>query len=96
MLREKELCEGSRLCNDDPSIHADDCPVTLLHEAMHSAAGILLDRALNTEFACEHFRVDLDDIPADEYNAFRVLQTERNKHEREQLEKDKHKWPKSV
>ena len=78
------MCEGPKICNDHPSVHADDCQVTRLQECMQSLAGVLLDRALTLDFALEKgFTTSLDDVPADEYNILRVLQAERNKHEPE-------------
>lgn len=65
----------------------------LLRQSMLSPSGVLLDRALDLQFRCENFTVDLDDVPADEYLAFKVLKAEINRHERQELEKSKHNGP---
>lgn len=88
-MRDKELCESPRLCNDSAYQHADDCPVQLAQDALASAPGYLLNRAMALEFAAEKFALNWGDIPADEYLTLRLLQAERNRHEREQMEKAK-------
>jgi hypothetical protein len=64
--------------------------VTRLGEITFSPNGLLLERAISLDFATERGLIpDWDDIPADEYAALRVYQQERNKHESEQLDKNK-------
>ncbi len=77
-------------CNDHRFLHADDCPVYLVQDLLRSGNGFLIQRALQLEFACnKHFSPSLDDIPADEFLTLQLLEAERNKYERERLEKEK-------
>lgn len=93
------MCESPKLCNDHPYEHAADCPYTIATEMAsgNSAYGMLLDRVLSLDFALEKHiggpGTTLDTIPADEYLTLRLLQTERNKHQAEQIERAKQQHP---
>jgi len=97
LLHKDSFCDGPRLCNDDPYEHAPDCPYTVASEigSANSAFGVLLDRVLSLDFALEKGigGITIDTIPADEYMTLRLLQAERNRVDREQLEKAKQRGP---
>lgn len=48
-----------------------------------TAAGRLLERALELEFDARHFRIDWADITCEERDAIKILETERGRWDRE-------------
>jgi len=86
LVRREELCSSPRLCNDHPSIHADDCPAALLEEAMQGWRGQLIRRAADIRFALDvGLRMTLDEIQADEFVALRVIKAEVDQQAEEKL-----------
>ena len=84
-LRREELCDPG-LCPDAPDDggRCDHCPLDRLDGAANSEPGLLLQRALELEYALKAgVTVSLDEIAADEFWAMRVIQEERECRERE-------------
>jgi len=85
LVRREELCSSPRLCSDDPSVHAEDCPATLLEQALEGWRGQLIRRATDLRFALEAgIRLSLDEIQADEFVALRVIKAELDQHAEEE------------
>jgi hypothetical protein len=86
-LRREELCDPG-ICPDAPDdgSRCDHCPLDRLDAAQSSEAGLLLRRALDLRVALKlGVRVSLDDIHADEFCAMSILEDEREKLDREQV-----------
>ena len=84
-LRREELCDPG-LCPDAPDDggRCDHCPLDRLDGAANSEPGLLLQRAVELEYALKAgVTVSLDEIAADEFWAMRVIQEERERRERE-------------
>ena len=87
-MRRDELCDPG-LCPDAPEeeVHrCDHCPLDRLDAAQCAEKGLLIRRALDLRAALKlgiHF--GLDDIRADEFYAMLILEDEREKLDREQL-----------
>lgn len=63
------------------------CHLTKLEESMASERGLLFQRIISLDFALRKgIRVDLSDVPADEFLGLQILEQEQNRHEREQAE----------
>lgn len=90
-LHKDQWCNSPRLCNDHPTTHAPDCLVGQLDEAQeNSHLRFLLNQILELDFRSEHgYHIDLDEIPADEFQGHRILIEERLRHEREEQERQK-------
>lgn len=59
---------------------------------MNTEQGALLQRITSLDFALRKgIRVDLDEIPADEFIGLQILEQEQNRHEREKIEEQKRK-----
>ena len=83
-LRE-ELCDPD-LCPDAPEAggRCDHCPLDRLDAAANSEPGLLLQRAVEMEYALKAgVTVSLEEIGADEFWAMRVIKEERECRERE-------------
>ena len=99
LIRKDEFCDSPQLCNDHPTQHAEDCPAAYAADlaGQGSAFSILLDQVLSLDFCLEKGitgpGTTLDSIPFDQYVTLRLLQSERSKHDREQLDKDKQRGP---
>lgn len=65
----------------------DKCPLFKLEEAMAGERGLLLQRVIAMDFAIRKgIKVDLSEIPGDEFSGLQILEQEQNRHEKEQLE----------
>lgn len=54
---------------------------------MTSERGLLFQRVISLDFALRKgIRVDLAEVPADEFLGLQILEQEQNRHEREQVE----------
>ena len=85
-LRRDELCDPG-LCPDGPEDggRCDSCPLNKLDEAQHSAAGLLIRRALDLRAALKmNVPISADEIRADEFYAMLILD-----HEQDQLDREK-------
>lgn len=81
------MCEPG-LCPDSPEEggRCDHCPLDKLDAAQYSEAGLLVRRALDLRAALKlGVRIGLDEIQADEFCALVVLEEERDKLDREQM-----------
>jgi len=68
----------------DDGGRCDHCPLDRLDAAANSEPGLLLQRALELEYALKAgVTVSLDEIAADEFWAIRVINKERERRERE-------------
>jgi len=86
LARREELCSSPRLCNDDPSVHAEDCPASLLEQALEGWRGQLIRRAADLRFAVDvGVRMTLDEIQVDEFVALRVIKAEVDQQAEEKL-----------
>ena len=86
-MRRDELCDP-KLCPDAPDDgdRCDHCPLDRLDEAQSSEAGLLIRRALDLRAALKlGIHLTLDDIRAEEFYAMLILEDEREKLDREQL-----------
>jgi hypothetical protein len=86
-LRRDELC-GPSLCPDAPEdgSRCDHCTLDKLDAAQSSETGLLIRRALDLRAALKlGVHLSLDDIRADEFYAMLILEDEREKLDREQL-----------
>jgi hypothetical protein len=85
-LRRDELCDPG-LCPDAPDGgRCDHCPLDRLDAAQSSETGLLIRRAIDFRAALKlGVRIGLDDIRADEFLAMLVLEEERDRLDREQL-----------
>ena len=85
------MCDGPRLCNDDPYQHAEDCPATIAAGLANPQThfGNLLFQVLAIDFALEKGigGITLDTLPYDQFQTLRLLQSERCKHQSELMEK---------
>ncbi len=78
-LRREDLCDP-KLCPDAPvdGSRCDHCPLDRLDAAANSEPGLLLQRAIELEYALKAgVSIPLDEIAADEFWAMRVIQEER-------------------
>jgi len=81
LARREELCSSPRLCNDDPSVHAEDCPATLLEQALEGWRGQLIRRAADLRFALDvGVRMTLEEIQADEFVALKAIKAEQEQY----------------
>lgn len=65
----------------------DGCHLTKLEEAMATERGMLFQRVISLDFALRKgIRVDIAEVPADEFLGLQILEQEQNRHEREQAE----------
>ena len=86
----RKHCEGGpRACPDseDRETHCESCwkPKIAEHCSTESPMGALLARAIDTEWALsKRIQIRLDDIPADEYLAMKVIDEERRAVEKEE------------
>jgi hypothetical protein len=81
------LCDPG-LCPDAPDDdgRCDHCPLDGLDSAQSSEPGLLIRRALDLRAALKlGIHLGLDDIRADEFYAMLILEDEREKLDREQL-----------
>jgi len=86
-LRRDELCDPG-LCPDAPDDggRCDHCPLDRLDAAQHSEAGTLIRRALDLRTSLKlGVHIGLEEIRADEFSAMLVLEEERDRLDREQL-----------
>ena len=85
-----------RTCNHQQSTirRCSDCPLTRLNEIhANSFAGILINRVLGDfEFAVDKFGLTLDDVTAEEFKAFQIVNDERHKHRMEQQDDANNEW----
>ena len=84
-LRREELCDPG-LCPDAPDdgSRCDHCPLDRLDGAANSEPGLLLQWALELEYALKAgVTVSLEEIAADEFWAMRVIKEERECRDRE-------------
>lgn len=66
----------------------EECALDKLDAAV--SANSILQRAIDIDFATSAgFRVTLDEIDVEEFNAIKVLRSERNKYESEQMKNPK-------
>jgi hypothetical protein len=83
------LCD-SGLCPDAPDDgdRCDHCPLDRLDAAQSSEPGLLIRRALDLRAALKlGVRIGLVEIRADEFCALAVLEEERDRLDREQLQR---------
>ena len=81
LVRREELCRSPRLCNDHPSVHAEDCPAGLLEHALEGWRGQLIRRAADLRFALDvGVRMTLDEIQADEFVALKAIKAEQEQY----------------
>jgi hypothetical protein len=81
------LCDPG-LCPDAPDDggRCDRCPLDRLEAAQSSEAGLLLRQAIDIRTALKlGIPIGLDDIRADEFRALVVLEEERDRLDREQM-----------
>ena len=86
-LRSEDACRGGpRSCPEsDGRERCEGCSRIWLDNARRSQAGLLLQRALDTDFALsKHVNLRMCEIPADEWLAMKVLADERDRYNREQ------------
>jgi len=85
-LRRDELCDPG-LCPDAPDGgQCDHCPLDRLDAAQSSETGLLIRRAIDLRVSLKlGVRIGLDEIRADEFLAMLVLEEERDRLDREQL-----------
>ena len=81
LVRRQELCSSPRLCNDHPSVHAEDCPASLLAQALEGWRGQLIRRAADIRFALDvGVCLTLDEIQADEFVALKAIKAEQEQY----------------
>ena len=85
-LRRDDLCDPV-LCPEAPDGgRCDHCPLDRLDAAQSSETGLLIRRAIDLRAALKlGVRIGLDEIRADEFLAMLVLEEERDRLDREQL-----------
>jgi predicted RNA-binding Zn-ribbon protein involved in translation (DUF1610 family) len=59
----------------------------------HSHAGRLFERVLELEFDAVHFSIPWSDVTAEEVRGLQILKEERDRYQREQLQKQPHAFP---
>lgn len=59
------------------------------HARTHSNAGRLFERLLELEFDAAHFSIPWNDVTAEEVRGLQILKEERDRYQREQLEKQR-------
>jgi hypothetical protein len=82
------LCDPT-LCPDAPDAggRCDHCPLDTLDAAQSSETGLLLRRALDLRAALKlGVSMGLDEIRADEFCAMLILEEERDRLDREQMQ----------
>jgi hypothetical protein len=86
-LRRDELCDPG-LCPDAPDGgRCDHCPLDSLDAAQSSEPGQLIRRALDLRAAMKlGVGVGLDEIAADEFYTMMLIEEERDRLEREQMQ----------
>lgn len=83
-LRRGDPCTRSS-CPDLPEGETDcgNCPGGWLEDAQRSASAALLRRTLDTDIALRAHAIQMSQIPADEWNALKILNAEREKYQKE-------------
>ncbi len=67
-----------------------NCKLDDLDDARaHSAAGRLFERLLELEFDAAHFSIPWSDVTAEEVRGLQILKEERDRYQREQMEKQR-------
>lgn len=85
-LRKPPAC-GRLSCPDVPegADYCGNCTTGWLEDAQRSSSAALLRRALDTDFALrQRVSVRMADIPFDEWEALKIIETERTKFQREE------------
>jgi predicted RNA-binding Zn-ribbon protein involved in translation (DUF1610 family) len=59
----------------------------------HSAAGRLFERLLELEFDAAHFSIPWSDVTAEEVRGLQILKEERDRYQRERVQKQPHVLP---
>lgn len=69
--------------------HGPDCPLDKLDDAV--ARNPVLQRSIDIDFACAAgFRMTLDEVDIEEFNAIKALRSERDKFQAEQTKTPSH------
>jgi hypothetical protein len=63
------------------------------HARTHSNAGRLFERLLELEFDAAHFSIPWSDVTAEEVCGLQILREERDRYQREQMEKQRSGFP---
>jgi len=93
MLRRDKLCPGAENCtdaqqSDEPGLPCRDCRMVDLDTYLETPMGSRFKAALELDFALRAgFTISLDDISAIEFGLLRMLDEERHRYEKDQLEK---------
>lgn len=90
-LRKGEPCTRQSCPDLKPdALDCGNCPNAWLENAQRSGSASLLRRALDTEFALrQHVQIRLAEIPADEWEALKLIDAERAKFQKEEERKRK-------
>ena len=86
-MRREDLCDTG-LCPDAPDDEGrcDHCPLDKFDAAQSSEKGLLIRRALELMGALKlGFKISLEEINADEFQAMMIITEERDALEREKL-----------
>lgn len=82
---EEPLCDGSELIDGRPT-HGPDCPRDKLEGAI--ARNPVLQRAIDIDFAnSAGFRLTLDEVDVEEFEAIKILKSERDKYQAEDMKR---------
>lgn len=74
-------------------LRCDSCPVTgIEHARATSPAGRLLEQVLELDADTKRFKIDWGEVSAEQAFGLRVLDQERSKWEREDMERRKQDW----
>jgi hypothetical protein len=77
-------------CDQNASVaeRCESCPVVEVeYYRANTQTGLLLDRVLEHEFDCKHYRIDPGDVSAEVREGLKVLEHERLRWEKETREK---------
>jgi hypothetical protein len=71
----------------------DSCPVLeIAHYRATTAAGQLLERVLEHEFDCKHYKVDPGEVDVELREGLKMLEQERGKFDRQAHERRQQEW----
>ena len=97
MLREKDLCPTPQECpyvameeplDESSALPCQECPAQHLREYLASPGGLLIQAAIDLDFALQAgIAVSLDRIPYPDFLLLRQLAEERNRHQAEMMKK---------
>jgi hypothetical protein len=82
-------------CDQNASVteRCDSCPVVEVeHYRTQTPTGHLLERVLEHEFDCKHYRIEPGDVSAEVREGLKILEGERSRWERDTHEKRQQEW----